>query len=102
NAVNKVTLLSPEEARLRKPRERDKEISLMDGAPYGMIREVLLSPIGMPCNKPPWGTLAAVDLETGELAWQVPLGTTRKVAPLGLAFRWGMPNFGAPIVTGGG
>ena len=102
NAVNKVTLLSPEEARRRKPRERDKEISLMDGAPYGMIREVLLSPIGMPCNKPPWGTLAAVDLDTGELAWQVPLGTTRKVAPLGLAFRWGMPNFGAPIVTDGG
>ncbi len=102
NALHRVTLLPPEEAARRRGQERGKEISLMRGAPYGMIREVLMSPIGLPCNKPPWGKLAAVDLESGRLAWEVTLGNTRKLAPLGLSLELGTPNFGAPILTGGG
>jgi quinoprotein glucose dehydrogenase len=102
NAVHRVTLLPVEEAARRRQQERDKEISMMRGAPYGMIREVLMSPLGLPCNKPPWGKLAAVDLESGELAWEVVLGNTRKLAPLGLSLELGTPTLGGPLVTDGG
>jgi quinoprotein glucose dehydrogenase len=72
-----------------------------------MRRELALSPLGLPCNPPPWGALTAIDLdpdgpETSRIAWEVPLGTTSAVAPLGLAFPWGTPNFGGPLVTDGG
>ena len=56
--------------------EPGKEISPQSGAPFGMKREVLLSPLGLPCNPPPWGTLAALDLRTGKMLWETPLGTT--------------------------
>ena len=78
------------------------EITRQRGTPYGIRRELMLSPLGMPCNPPPWGALTAIDLESGRLAWESTLGTTRGLAPLGLAFRWGSPNFGGPIVTSGG
>jgi quinoprotein glucose dehydrogenase len=72
------------------------------GAPYGVTRELLLSPFGLPCNPPPWGTLAAIDLERGVKNWEVTLGTSKGMAPFGLAFQWGTPNVGGPIVTDGG
>ena len=59
----------------------DSEFALQTGAPYGMRREALLSPFGLPCTAPPWGTLSAVDLRSGEIKWQVPLGSTRDLAP---------------------
>ena len=101
NAVHRVTLLPTEEAARRRQEARGKEISMMRGAPYGMIREVLMSPLGLPCNKPPWGKLSAVDLETGSLAWEVVLGNTRKLAPLGLSLELGTPTLGGPLVTDG-
>jgi len=45
----------------------DSEFALQAGTPYGMRREALLSPWGLPCTPPPWGTLAAVDLRSGEI-----------------------------------
>jgi len=102
NALHRVTLLPTEEAARRRAQERGKEITMMHGAPFGMIRETVLSPIGLPCNKPPWGKLAAVDLESGSLAWEVTLGNTRKLAPLGLSLELGTGNLGGPIVTAGG
>jgi len=71
------------------------------GTPYALSREILLSPIGMPCSPPPWGTLAAVDMAAGTIKWQVPLGTTRDVAPWPW-FELGMPNMGGPIATAAG
>ncbi|HKO00687.1 MAG TPA: pyrroloquinoline quinone-dependent dehydrogenase [Thermoanaerobaculia bacterium] len=44
------------------------------GAPYAMYREPLMSPNGVPCNPPPWGALSAVDVETGAIKWEVPIG----------------------------
>ncbi len=74
------------------------------GAPYGLSRAPLLSPppLGLPCNKPPWGTILAVELATGEVKWEVPLGTVRDIAPIPLPIRFGTPNLGGPIVTAGG
>lgn len=72
------------------------------GTPYGMMFELLTSPLGLPCNSPPWGALSAVDLGTSTMAWDVPLGTTQELAPMGIALRTGTPNFGGPIVTAGG
>ncbi len=72
------------------------------GAPYGATRQVLLSPLGLPCTRPPWGALTAVDLSTGRIAWETPLGTTSSLAPFGIALNWGTPNLGGSIATAGG
>jgi quinoprotein glucose dehydrogenase len=71
------------------------------GAPYAVKRGPVLSPLGMPCNPPPWGLLNAVDLDTGRLAWRRPFGTTSSLAPLGIALPFGTPNIGGPLLTGG-
>ena len=78
-------------------------ISEMQGTPYGLYRAPgLVSPLDLPCNKPPWGTLLAVDTATGEVKWEVPLGTVRDLAPVPLPIKWGTPNLGVPIVTQNG
>ena len=79
-----------------------QEVSPQRGTPYGMHRWPLLSPLGVPCNPPPWGTLAAVDLARGTIAWQVPFGTVRDIAPLPIPWRVGVPNLGGPLVTASG
>jgi quinoprotein glucose dehydrogenase len=67
-----------------------------------MIRDVVLSPLGVPCNPPPWGQLHAIDLSTGTIRWQVTLGTTRDLAPVPIPIGWGTPNMGGPIITATG
>lgn len=74
----------------------------MRGSPYAMRRQIMLSPLGLPCNPPPWGVLHAIDMGTGEVAWESVLGTTEELAPLGLALKTGTPNVGGPLATGGG
>jgi quinoprotein glucose dehydrogenase len=54
----------------------------------------------LPCQQPPWGQLHAVDLNRGEIRWQVPLGEAPQLAGQGLAT--GTPNIGGAIVTSGG
>lgn len=78
------------------------EYSRQRGTPYEMVRYPLLSPLGMPCNAPPWGALTAVDLDSGKTLWEVPLGTIRDLAPIPLPIEWGTPNMGGPLVTGSG
>jgi len=80
----------------------DTEFAPQPGTPYGMRRKPLLSPIGLPCVKPPWGTLASVDMAVGEIRWQVPLGTTRDQTPLPFGLNLGMPNTGGPLILENG
>ncbi|MEE8521559.1 MAG: PQQ-binding-like beta-propeller repeat protein, partial [Gemmatimonadota bacterium] len=72
------------------------------GSPYGLERLPLLSPLGAPCNRPPWGTLVGVDLARGEILWDVPFGTTRDMAPFPIWRKLGVPNIGGPIATASG
>jgi quinoprotein glucose dehydrogenase len=72
------------------------------GAPFAMTRAVALSPLGMPCNRPPWGVLSAVDLKAGKILWQSTVGTTEDRSGLGVALPWGTPLTNGVLVTGGG
>jgi quinoprotein glucose dehydrogenase len=56
---------------------------------------------GYPANKPPWGTLNCLDLNTGKLLWKVPLGEYPELAAQGLK-NTGSENYGGAIVTAGG
>jgi quinoprotein glucose dehydrogenase len=62
----------------------------------------LIGPLGVPCTPPPWGKLVAIDLDSGDVRWDVALGTIRDIAPIPLSVEWGTPNLGGPILTGSG
>ena len=72
------------------------------GAPVAAMMRPFWSPIGLPCQAPPWGYIAAADLKTGETVWQHRNGTVRDLSPLPLPFEMGVPAIGGPIVTAGG
>jgi quinoprotein glucose dehydrogenase len=72
------------------------------GAPYAVKLAAFTSPLGLPCQQPPWGHIAAVDLATGKVAYMHRNGTVRDLAPVPLPFRMGVPSLGGPIVTAGG
>lgn len=76
------------------------EYTPMRGTPYIMRRRMLFSSDFVPCVKPPFGTLVAVDMSTGAKRWEVPLGSW----PTGGAGRenWGGIALGGPVATAGG
>src|SRR5579883_3433720 len=86
------------------------ESSRMRGTPYIMRRRILLGPSGMPCSRPPFGMLVAIDLVTGRQRWAVPLGgpseamrhAARGALPDSVAATLGSPNLGGAITTAGG
>ncbi|MBB4006118.1 glucose/quinate/shikimate family membrane-bound PQQ-dependent dehydrogenase [Allorhizobium taibaishanense] len=73
-----------------------------DGAPYAVKMGPFLSPLGIPCQAPPWGTVAAADLKTGKIAYQHRNGTVHDMTPLPLPFKVGVPGIGGPMITKGG
>ena len=84
-------------AEMRDPQYKDWQFGPQLGTPYAMRRRAFLSSLGVPCVKPPWGTLTAVDMVHGTIKWQVPLG----VSPL-VHLDIGMPNLGGPVATASG
>ncbi|HEX4860295.1 MAG TPA: pyrroloquinoline quinone-dependent dehydrogenase, partial [Rhizomicrobium sp.] len=104
SAMHLVTLIKRKDYDQVEERFFDKEVSPNKGAPFGMMRETILSPIGMPCNPPPWGQLHAIDMHDGRILWSVPLGTTEDMAPFSeyLLGKTGTPNLGGPMATAGG
>lgn len=76
------------------------------GTPFAGIIRPFLSPLFMPCQAPPYGTLSAVNLRTGKLIWTQPLGTASDNGPFGipsgLPFTMGAPQLGGSLSTRGG
>lgn len=71
------------------------------GTPFAADPQQFLSPLGFPCNAPPWGLLTAIDLTSRSIAWQHPFGTTQDLAPLGIALT-GAFNLGGSVTTASG
>ena len=78
----------------------------LKGTPYAVDKNRFLSPLGIPCQKPPFGTLSAIDLKTQKIVWQVPVGTVQDTGPLGIKMHAqmpvGMPTLGGTLTTQGG
>lgn len=87
----------------RQKKRLDRRFSFIEpskGTPFCNQRWLgFFSPLAIPCTPPPWGTLASIDLISGDVDWQVPLGTTRDLAPFPVWFIKGVPNIGGPLVT---
>ncbi|MDQ6802136.1 MAG: pyrroloquinoline quinone-dependent dehydrogenase [Acidobacteriota bacterium] len=75
------------------------EFARQRGTPFAMYRKELESPSKAFCIAPPWGLLVAVNISDGSKRWSVPLG--KLTTPEGFTIN-GMPEFGGPLVTGGG
>lgn len=78
----------------------------MKGTPYSVNKNRFMSPLGIPCQKPPFGSLSAIDLKTQKIVWQVPVGTVQDTGPFGVKMRMpmpvGMPTLGGTLATQGG
>jgi quinoprotein glucose dehydrogenase len=71
------------------------------GVRYGLDTPRFLDPDGYPAISPPWGTLSAIDLNTGQYAWKIPFGEYPELAAEGMK-NTGSENYGGAIVTAGG
>lgn len=83
-----------------------KELKSSEPAPPGMDYRFtgyhrFLDADGYPAIAPPWGTLSAIDLNTGEYVWKVNLGEYPELAAKGMT-NTGSENYGGPVVTAGG
>ncbi|RWR15553.1 membrane-bound PQQ-dependent dehydrogenase, glucose/quinate/shikimate family [Paenirhodobacter populi] len=78
----------------------------MIGTPFVIDHEAFNSPLGLPCQQPPWGVFAAVSLKTQQLVWERPAGTVQDVKMdglrVGLPVPLGMPTLGGGVVTASG
>jgi quinoprotein glucose dehydrogenase len=73
-----------------------------DDMPYKTIAfRRFTDPEGYPATAPPWGTLSAIDLNTGQYLWKIPFGTYPELVAKGMADT-GSDNYGGPVVTAGG
>ncbi len=71
------------------------------GLPYAHTLANFMSPLGIPCLEPPWGTVSAIDLASGELVWEHPAGTSKDVTMPGLNIQTGLPVYiGMPALGG--
>jgi quinoprotein glucose dehydrogenase len=100
-AVHIVKLIPRTEAEGFKPLS-GVDFGRQRGAPFAMTRKVAMSPLGILCNKPPWGEMVAVDLKAGKILWHSTVGSTEDRAPLGIAFNWGTPLVNGVAITAGG
>ena len=78
----------------------------LKGTPYAVNKNRFMSPLGIPCQKPPFGTLSAIDMKTQKIVWQVPVGTVQDTGPFGIKMLApmpvGMPTLGGTLATQGG
>ena len=79
------------------------EASPQRGSPYAATNARFMSILGVPCQRPPYGMITAVDLKTRKVLWEKPIGTARRSGPLGIQSRlpldMGVPGNGGVLVT---
>lgn len=81
------------------------EVAPQEGTPYIVSRDYFFNIENgafIMQTKPPWGTLAAIDMKTGQLKWEVPLGVMMDPQKYPDAVKWGSINFGGAITSAGG
>jgi len=84
------------------PSVQDSNNKLRSDMPYKTIGfRQFLDPEGYPATAPPWGTLSAIDMNTGKYLWKIPFGEYPELAAIGMG-NTGTDNYGGPIVTAGG
>lgn len=85
---------------------KDARRYLQLGTPYAADIRMFMSPLEMPCMRPPYGRMAVVDLQTRQVLWNKRLGTTNEIGPLGkkvgVRLPMGVPLAAGSIVTQGG
>ncbi len=87
---------------LQEEPEKDVEITAKNVVPYQHLGyNRWYDRNGYPVSTPPWGTLTALNLNSGKKKWQVPLGEYPELTARGIA-PTGTDNYGGPLVTGGG
>jgi len=78
----------------------------MAGTPYVFAQAPFMSPLGVPCQMPPYGTIHVFDLKTRKPVWSKSFGTAAQSGPLGISsmlpIRMGVPNLGGSVATSGG
>ncbi|KJV33351.1 glucose dehydrogenase [Luteibacter yeojuensis] len=77
-------------------------IKKAEGIPYAIELNPFLSPLGIPCQAPPWGYVAGVDLRSGKTMWKHRNGTIVDSAPLPIPMPLGVPSMGGMVTTAGG
>jgi quinoprotein glucose dehydrogenase len=99
-AVVRYLTRAPGEEERPRPAAAGEEVK--DDMPYkGMGFRRFTDPEGYPATAPPWGTLSAIDLNTGQYLWKIPFGTYPELVAKGMA-ETGSDNYGGPVVTDGG
>ncbi|MBM3594764.1 MAG: membrane-bound PQQ-dependent dehydrogenase, glucose/quinate/shikimate family [Alphaproteobacteria bacterium] len=77
-----------------------------EGTPYAAHISPFVSPLGIPCQEPPYGMINAIDLKAGKMVWRRPIGSARDLGPMRTAmhlpFTIGTPIFGGTLATAGG
>ena len=68
---------------------------------FGKVKIPFDDPEGYPCSAPPWGELMAINADTADIVWRVPLGEYKELTKRGIP-KTGTPNAGGPIVTASG
>ena len=98
-AVIRYLTKAPQQQEDRPPRAGEKTTDDMPYKTIGFRR--FTDPEGYPATAPPWGTLSAIDLNTGKYLWKIPFGTYPELVAKGMSDT-GSDNYGGPVVTEGG
>jgi quinoprotein glucose dehydrogenase len=81
----------------------EQGLNMNEGGDYGVLMGPFTSPLGLPCQAPPWGYVAGADLATGKIAWRHKNGTIQDAASVPLPpIELGVPGIAGPIITAGG
>lgn len=82
--------------------ETNRGLNPNAGAPFAVYLNPFLSKLGLPCQAPPWGYVAGVDLVSGKVVWEHKNGTIQDKSPLPLPIKMGVPSLGGPMLTAAG